>query len=118
FDTLADVPQDDGEQRAALLAVLRDRGFDRELLTVGAQSGQHGRATHPPRGRASAAEMFDVPAVLVAEPFRKELVDGLPDDPVARPAEDLLRRAVEQDDPLVRVDRNDGIHCRFYDVAD
>ena len=87
-----------------LLAVLRDRGFDREFLAVGAQAGQHGRAAHPPRGRARLPKLLDMLAVLVAKAFREELVDGLPDDRVARPAEHLLGRGVEQDDPLVRVD--------------
>jgi hypothetical protein len=118
FDTLADVAQDDREQRAALLAVLRDRGFDREFLAVGAQAGQHGSAARPLRGRARATEALDMLAVLIAEPFREELVDGLPDDRVARPAEDLLGRGIEQDDPLGRVDRDDRIHRGFYDVGD
>jgi hypothetical protein len=116
--TLGHVAQDHGEELPAALDVLGDRRFDGKFLAVGPQTVEDPGITHAPRGRAGMAELRDMPPVGGAEPLRQQRVEGLPEHGGARPAEQLLGGGVVQDDPLRIVDRNDGVHRRFHDVAD
>ena len=48
---------------------------------------------------------------LFLEPREDEAVDGTANGLVRRAAEHLLGRSVEQDDALIGIHANDGIHC-------
>ena len=74
---LGHVAQDHGEQLAAVLDVLRDRGLDGKLLAVGAQAVKHHLRSHPARGGRGGAEALDMPLVSAAETLRKQHVEAL-----------------------------------------
>jgi hypothetical protein len=115
---LGDVAQDDREEFPVVLDMLRDRGFDRKFFTVGAQRHEHRQAAHAARRHACLAEALDVGAMTLAKPLRDELVQRLPEDGAAGPAESLLSRGVEHDHALSVVHGDDWVHRGFDDVAD
>ena len=110
-----DVAQDHGEQPPPSVGRLRDRRLDRELGPVAAQRPQRGHVAHAAAGDAGASEVLDMAAVGGAEALRDEAFQPAADRLVARAAEELLRGAVEQHDPLRFVDRDDRVHRRVDD---
>src|SRR5690606_13046848 len=92
-----------------------DRGLDGELLAVGAQGPERRRVAHAAAGDAGTPEAIDLDAVRGAEALRQEPVEGAAERFLARAAEDLLGGAVEEDDVLARIHRDDGVHRRVDD---
>ena len=117
-DALGNIAQDHREEFLPFLAVLRNRSLDRKFSAVGAQSLQHHLTAHAPRRRARAAEALDMRAMSFAKTLGKQLVQWLPKDRVARPAECAFGGGIEHDDMLALGDRDDRVHRGFDDVAD
>src|SRR5260221_875440 len=115
---LGDVAQDDGEELLAADLDLGDRGFDRELLAVRAQTEQRVEPTHRTARDVGLAEGADVSRMRGAESPRNEAIERLAERFSGRGAERLFRRAVEHENTLVLVDGDDGVHSRADDAGE
>ncbi len=90
----------------------RDRRLDRELLPVGPERGERPQVAHRAGRVAGGAKGGDVAAVDAPEPLRQEAVERLADRLGRRAAEHGFGGRVEQHDPLLGVEGNDGVHRR------
>ena len=66
-------------------------------------------AAHLARGDRSARELVHLAPVVGAESLGEQDVERLADHLLGRVAEDLARAAVEQHDPVPRIDGNDSV---------
>ena len=114
--TPRDVPQDHGEQSLALQVNLRDGRLNGELLAIGTQAIHRPQSTDRPGANPGQPKLRNLLAVLGPKSLREEPVQGLAQGLLACNAKHLLRRGVEQDNPLRGVGGNDGVHGRTDDA--
>ena len=84
--------------------MLRNRGLDRKLPSIGPQPRQHHLSAHSSRCRAGSAELLDVRAVSFPIAVWNELLEGLSKNGAAQRTENALGGLIECDDALILVD--------------
>src|ERR1035437_8659332 len=106
----ADVPQDHRVEPFRGGLHLRDRGFNRKFLPIGSDAHQRSRRVHRAAGGASLPEAPNVFPMSLMESLWDKLIDRLPDGLGCWAVEDLFCGSVKNNDPLLVIDRDDGIH--------
>jgi hypothetical protein len=104
---LGDIAQDHCPEPLAIDLDLRDRGFDGEFLTIGAQAVDRAERPHAPAGDAGIAEAVDVHLMRFAIPFRDEARDRLAERVFLPDTEHQLGGGIEENDILVLIDSDD-----------
>ena len=114
---LAHVAYGRRDQHALLGPQRREADLDRELAAVGPAGVEVEFGPHGP-----GVEVGGVPppveGVAILEPVGEEELDGLADELVATPAEQLLRLAVDEDDAPVAVGDHDAVWCRLEQIPE
>src|SRR4029077_7483924 len=107
----SDVPDDDGKQFLSASFCLRNRGFNGKFLTSCAEAAQG--APGSTIRNTSLRKMSDIHCMPRTEAFRDEAADVSADRVASLTGEHLFRGRVENDDPLILVDGDDGVHGRL-----
>ena len=110
--THADVPENDRVEPFRAGLYLRDRGFDRKVFPIGSYSHQRSGRFQRAAGNACLSEAPDVFPMSIAELPWYEPIDSLPNGLGCWAAEDFFCGSVEDDNLLIVIDCNDGIHRR------
>ena len=112
-----DVAQNDREQEPVRRDELRNRRLGRKVGAIGTTSEDLSPFTHSPRGRGRPGEVLQVCLVRRAKARWKQDGQMAADRVAGAIAEDLFSPAVEMDDPLAVVDRDDRIGCDGQDAG-
>jgi len=95
---------------------MRDGRFDGKFLSIRTKAHHCPQMTHLPAGDTRLPEPTHMVAMAFAIPCGQESIKRLPNGPLSGAAKHLLRRMVEQDDPLILIYRDNRIHCGFNDA--
>ncbi len=113
---LGDIPQDHRGKRRAAHLHLGNGGLDGEFLPVGAQAADRPERPHAAVGDAGRLEPGDMLAMAGAMALGHQALDGRADGLRRGDAEHPFGGGIEQHDPLLLVDRDEGVHRRLDDA--
>ena len=116
--SLGDVPQPDGEDRAAVDLELRDGCLEWKFNAVPPPPDEDPALVHRPDGVGRGREAFDVLAVHCVEAWREQDIERLADHLGRLVAEGSLSPPVEEPDTLRCVNGNDGVVRELHDVLE
>ena len=114
---LGDVTEDHGEEPAARQVESRDRRFGGKLRAVPAEAHDRLPLAHAARDLGTGPEVLDVPGVDRMQPRGQELRERLADHVRRAPPERAFGALIEDDDPLLFIDRDDRVDGKGCDAG-
>jgi hypothetical protein len=110
FHMLGDIPQDDCKQFGSSDFDLRNRSLDREFFAVAPSPEHDFPCTLGSIGDAGLAKGLDLFPMCLTKSLWYEDIEWLADGFGRRTTKHLFRSLIEEDNALVGIYRNNGIH--------